>query len=152
MKEREWLEDYSVGEKMVSIARTITESDVVDFAKMSGDWYSIHVDKEYAKTTVFGDRIAHGFLTIALGGSMCMWLGPNTFIPKSFIAFLGLDNVRLTVPTKIGDTIHWEGTITAIEPKSKGRGVITYSVEIINQRGEVGASFIHKVLVMQKPK
>jgi len=152
MEEREWLEDYTVGEKMVSPGRTITEADIVHFAYITGDWYSIHVDKEFAKKTVFGERIAHGMLTLTIGGSMCMWLGPNTFVPKSFIAFVGQENIRLMHPTLIGDTLHWEGTVIEAEPKSKGRGLLSYSCEIKNQKDEVVASYIHKVLVMQKPK
>ena len=152
MKEREYLEDYTVGEKMVSPGRTITEADIVNFASMTGDWYPLHVDQEYAKKTIFGERAAHGMLTLALGGSLCMWMGPNTFAPKSFMAFLGMDNGRLPNPTLIGDTLHWEGTVTELEPKSKGRAIITYSCEVKNQRDQVVASYLHKVMVLQRPK
>ena len=152
MKEKEYMEDFTVGEKLVSPGRTITEADIVNFASITGDWFPLHIDKEYAKSTVFGERAAHGMLTLALGGSMCMWLGPNVFVPKSFIAFLGMDNVRLPSPTLIGDTLHWEGTVTELEPKSKGRAVVTYSCEIKNQRDQVVGSYLHKVLVLQRPQ
>lgn len=147
MQERESFEDYTLGERMVSPARTITESDVVNFAMITGDWHPIHVNREYAEKSSFGERIAHGMLTMSLGGSMCMWMGPNTFAPRSFIAFLAMDEIRMKNPTLIGDTIRWEGEVAGLEPKSGGRGVITYACEVKNQRDEVCASYVHKILV-----
>lgn len=147
MTPRDSFEDYTVGERMTSPARTITEADVVNFAMITGDWHPIHSDAEYAKQSPFGQRIAHGMLTMSLGGSLCMWMGPNVFSPKSFIAFLAMDEIRMTAPTFIGDTIHWEGEVVGLEPKSKGRGVITYACQVKNQRDEVCASYVQKILV-----
>lgn len=151
MSEREYMEDYRVGETFISPGRTITEADLVNFAMMTGDWHPIHINAEYAKTSPFGERIAHGMLTLTLGGSLCMWMGPNTYAPKSFIAFVGMDGIRITVPTKIGDTIRWEGTVAELEPKSKGRGVITYSCAIKNQRDETCLVYVHRILVGTRP-
>ncbi len=148
---REYFEDYAVGEIMVSPSRTITETDIINFAMMTGDWHPIHVDQEYAKTSVFGERIAHGMLTLTLGGSLSMWMGPHVFVPRSFVAFLGMEMIQVTAPTRINDTLHWEGTVTAMEPKSKGRGVITYSCEIYNQEQELCARYVQKVLVGCRP-
>lgn len=152
MKEREYLEDYTVGEKLISPGRTITEADFVLFAMLTGDWHPLHINKEYAKTTIFGERIAHGALTLTIGGALCMWMGPNTYSPKSFIANLGQDNVQLSKPLMIGDTIHWEGTVSHLEPKSKGRGLLQFHCEVKNQKDEVLASWDHKMLVMQRPE
>ena len=151
MKTRDYLEDYIVGEKFVSPGRTITETDLVNFAMITGDWHPIHVDAEYAKTSPFGERIAHGMLTLTLGSQLCMWMGPNTYSPSSFIAFVGLDGIRITVPTKIGDTLHWEGTVVNLEPKSKGRGIITYDCAIKNQRDETCLVYVHRILVGMRP-
>lgn len=151
MIEREYFEDYTVGEKLIGPSRTITEADIVNFAMITGDWHPIHINTEYAKTTVFGERIAHGMLTLTLGGSLCMWMGPNTYAPKSFIAFVGMDGIRISVPTKIGDTISWEGTVAALDEKSNGRGIITFNCAVKNQRGEVCLVYIHKMLVGRRP-
>ena len=151
MKERDYMEDYTVGEKMVSPSRTITEADIVNFAMITGDWHPIHINKEYAKTSVFGERIAHGMLTLTLGSALCMWMGPNTYSPKSFIAFITMDGVKITVPTKIGDTLHWEGTVANLEAKSKGRGIITYDCAIKNQRDETCLTYVHKMMVGTRP-
>lgn len=151
MEAREYFEDYTVGEKMVSPSRTITEADIVNFAMITGDWHPVHINKEYAKTTPFGERIAHGMLTLALGSALCMWMGPNTYSPKSFIAFINMTDIQIFNPTKIGDTLHWEGTVAALEPKSKGRGVIAYDCVIKNQKDEVCLTYKHKMLVGQRP-
>lgn len=147
MNPRDSFEDYTLGERLVSPARTITEADIVNFAMITGDWHPIHINAEYAKESPFGQRIAHGMLTMSLGGSLCMWMGPNVFAPKSFIAFLAMDEIRMKSPTFIGDTLRWEGEIAGLEAKSQGRGVITYSCEVKNQRDEVCASYVQKILV-----
>lgn len=152
MKEREYFEDYEIGEKLIGPSRTITEADIVNFAMMTGDWHPIHINKEYAKTTVFGERIAHGMLTLTLGSALCMQMGPNTYSPKSFIAFINMTDIQISNPTKIGDTLSWEGTVAVLEPKSKNRGVIGFDCVIKNQKDEVCLTYKHKMLVGQKPK
>lgn len=152
MKEREYFEDYEVDEKLIGPSRTITEADIVNFAMITGDWHPIHINKEYAKTTIFGERIAHGMLTLTLGSALCMQMGPNTYSPKSFIAFITMTDIIISNPTKIGDTLSWEGTVASLEPKSKNRGVIGFDCEIKNQRGETCLTYKHKMLVGQKPK
>lgn len=152
MKQREYMEDYTVGEKLLGPRRTITEADIVNFAMITGDWHPIHIDAEYARSSVFGERIAHGMLTLTLGSALCMWMGPNTYAPKSFIAFIAMDGIRISVPTKIGDTLRWEGTVANLEPKSKGRGVITYECAVKNQRDEVCLVYTHKMLVGARPQ
>ncbi|MCA9423011.1 MAG: hypothetical protein KC592_18470 [Nitrospira sp.] len=151
MKEREYLEDYSIGETLVSPARTITETDFVNFAMITGDWHPVHINAEYAKSSPFGERIAHGMLTLTLGSALCMWMGPNTYAPKSFIGFVAMDGIRINIPTKIGDTIRWEGSVANVELKSKGRGIITYNCAIKNQRDETCLVYVHKMLVGARP-
>ena len=106
--EKEYFKDYKIGEKFISPARTITEADIVLFAAISGDWHPIHTDLEYAKKTVFKERIAHGLLGMVIGSGLAFRLGSRGPLPKYFIAFYGMDNVRLTAPLKIGDTVHIE--------------------------------------------
>lgn len=152
MEERQWLEDYTVGETLVAPARTITETDFVNYAMISGDWHPIHVNAEYAKNSYFGQRILHGPAVYALGGSTLMWMGPNTFAPKSFIAFIEMTDFRLAAPTFIGDTLHGELTVVGAEPKSKGRGILTYHCVVKKQTDEIVLSWTHKIMVGTKPK
>ncbi|HPC74972.1 MAG TPA: MaoC/PaaZ C-terminal domain-containing protein [Syntrophales bacterium] len=151
-KEYEYLDDYAVKERFISPARTITEADIINFAGITGDWHPLHTDVEYAAKTPFKERIAHGMLTLSIGMVLPFRLGPySSFLPRSFIAFYGMDNVRFTAPTKIGDTIHCEVEVTEITDKGKGRGVLTTQNQIKNQRGEVLVSCVIKVLCGKRP-
>ena len=134
--EREFLEDYKVGEKFISQARTVTETDIVSFAALTGDWSPLHTNMEYAKNTIFKERIAHGMLILAIGTALGLQLGQYVMVPKSFIAFYGMDNVRFINPVRIGDTIHCEAEVSEMGKKGKDRGILGYSVHIKNQRGE----------------
>lgn len=151
-KEYEYLDDYAVKERFISPARTITEADIINFAGITGDWHPLHTDVEYAAKTPFKERIAHGMLTLSIGMVLPFRLGPySSFLPRSFIAFYGMDNVRFTAPTKIGDTIHCEVEVTEITDKGKGRGVLTTQNQIKNQSGEVLVSYVIKVLCDKRP-
>jgi len=151
-KEYEYLDDYAVGERFISPARTITEADIINFAGLTGDWHPLHTDVEYAAKTPFKERIAHGMLTLSIGMVLPFRLGPySSFLPRSFMAFYGMENVRFTAPTKIGDTIHCEVEVTEITDKGKGRGVLTSQNQIKNQRGEVLVSYVIKVLCGKRP-
>jgi len=94
--EKLFFEDYAVGEAFKSPARTMTETDIVLFASLTGDWHPIHTNVEYAKKAFFGERIAHGMLTLCVGSALIFRLGPFVALPKSFIAFYGMDSVRFT--------------------------------------------------------
>lgn len=144
--EKLFFEDYSLGERFVSPARTITEADIVNFAALTGDWHPLHTDAEYAKNTSFGERIAHGMLTLAIGTALLFRLGEHVHLPKSFIAFYGMETVRFYSPVKIGDTIHCEMEITALDVKDDSRGVITSLYKIRNQRNEDVVVFTARAL------
>ena len=134
--EKESFEDYKVGEKFISPGRTITETDIVMFAAFTGDWHPLHTDVEYAAKTAFGERIAHGMLTLCVGSALIFRLGANVTLPKSFIAFYGMDKVRFTGAVKIGDTIRCETEVVELQVKDDKRGVIVSQNSIKNQRGE----------------
>lgn len=151
MKRYEYPEDYTIGEQIKSPCRTITEADIVNFAMITGDWYAGHIDAEFAKTTVFGQRFAHGMLTMTLGSALLMWLGPSGYVPTSFIAFVGLDEIRITKPTFIGDTLHAIATVDSVKPVSKNRAILTFKCEIRNQREETLITYSHSVIAGQKP-
>ena len=140
-----YLEDFQVGQKITTRARTVTETDIVNFAALSGDWYGIHVDAELAKETIFGGRIAHGFLVLSIAS------GFITPYEVAVIAFYGMDKVRFTGPVKIGDTIHLEAEVIEIQDKGEF-GVVANQWRIKNQRGEDVAVLITKAAVARKPK
>ena len=149
--EKLYFEDYEIGETFITPARTITETDIVMFAALTGDWHPLHTDVVYASKTSFKERIAHGMLGLVIGSALATRLGPYAVLPKSFIAFYGMDSVRFTAPIMIGDTIHCEVKVTDLIVKDDARGVIVHENAIKNQRGEVVIVFVAKVLVGRKP-
>jgi acyl dehydratase len=140
-----YFEDFTAGEIAVTRARTITETDIVNFAALTGDWYPLHTDIEYAKKGPFGERIAHGLLILSIAN------GLMPLYDMAIVAFYGMDKVRFTAPTKIGDTIHVE--LEVIEKQDKGDigGVITLKEYVKNQRGENVALSTKKVLIAKRP-
>jgi len=149
--EKNYFEDYRVGEVFVSPGRTITETDIVLFSAFTGDWHPLHTDVEYAARTPFKGRIAHGMLGLVVGTALLFRLGPHVVLPKSFIAFYGMDGVRFTAPVRIGDTIHCEMTVTALSEKDAKRGVVEAQSAIKNQKGDIAIAFITKIIVGRKP-
>jgi acyl dehydratase len=145
---RHW-EEFTVGEVLVTGRRTIDAGDVSRYAGLSGDFNPLHVDAEFAKTTPFGERVAHGILTLAvshgqqnLGG----WFEGTT------LALLGLDRLTFTAPVRFGDTVRTEMTVKETRQASKpDRGVIVFDVAVKNQRDEVVCSYVETVLMRRKP-
>jgi 3-hydroxybutyryl-CoA dehydratase len=143
-----YFEDFSVGDTVTSAARTITEADIVSFAALSGDWNAIHVDAEFAKSGMFGERIAHGLLGLSIASGLAVRLG---FIEDTVIAFMGLD-WKFRAPIKIGDTIHMQAQIAEKKPMPRlGGGLVTLNVEVLNQRGETTQKGTWSMLMKMKP-
>jgi len=131
---RQYFEDIQVGDEHLSPGRTVTESDIVTFAGLSGDYNVLHTDAEFMKTSIFGERIAHGLLGLAISSG----LGTRAMAkPYATLAFLGL-RWRFKGPIKIGDTIKVRMKVTAKRETSKpDRGIVTVQRHVLNQRGEV---------------
>ncbi|MDN4593053.1 MaoC/PaaZ C-terminal domain-containing protein [Polycladomyces subterraneus] len=140
-----YFEDYEIGEKWRSTrGRTITEADIVNFASFSGDWYPLHTDAEWAEKSPFRRRIAHGMLVLSAA------TGLNKMEPGYIAAFYGMDQVRFTAPTFIGDTIYVENEV--VEKTDKGKhGVVTLCSAVKKQTGETAAVSIMKVLMYKRP-
>jgi 3-hydroxybutyryl-CoA dehydratase len=143
-----YFEEFNVGDTVSSTARTITEADIVGFAALSGDWNPIHTDAEFAKSSMFGERIAHGLLGLSIASGLAVRLG---FIEDTVIAFMGLD-WKFRAPIKIGDTIHMLAQIAEKKPMPRlGGGLVTLNVEVLNQRGETTQKGTWSMLMKLKP-
>ena len=151
LEKKVYLEDYRPGERWVSPGRTITENDIASYAGLTGDWHALHTDAEYARTTSFGERIAHGFLVLTVGDSLIFRTDDDVTTPETFIAFYGLDDVRFVGPVKIGDTIRCEVEVTSLEIKDEKRGILVFRKTIKNQRDEDVVVYVTKVLVGRRP-
>jgi acyl dehydratase len=131
--ERRWFEEIEVGEEYESPGRTITESDIVMFAGLSGDYNVLHTDAEFMKTSIFGERIAHGLLGLAIQSGL---------FTRATQAYATLDASALRWkfkgPIKIGDTIRVRAKVTAKKDvPAPDRGVVTLVRQVLNQRDEV---------------
>ncbi len=146
MSERRFFEDYAIGDARETAGRTITETDIVLHAGQSGDFYPHHVDAEFAKTTPFGQRIAHGTLIF----SVAIGLTATEINPAAFS--YGYDRLRFIKPVFIGDTIHTRVTISgkSDDPKRPQVGRVTEKCEVINQRGETVMACDHILLVERR--
>jgi len=147
-----YLEDFKVGEKAVSPRRTVTEADIVMFAALSGDWTELHTNAEYMKNSIFGQRIAHGMLTLSIASGLGMRTG--TTRPIEVLAFLGMDKVRLLAPVFIGDTIRVESEVIEARPsKSRpGAGILRFKNIVKNQRNEDVATWETAIMISTRPK
>jgi acyl dehydratase len=126
-------EDFQVGDEYLSPGRTVTETDLVIFAGLSGDYNVLHTDAEYMKSSGFGERIAHGLLGLSIQHGLL-----DRGIPqRSEERLVGL-KWKFRGPIKIGDTIHVRARIAA---KKNGDdpawGLVTVEREVRNQLGEV---------------
>jgi len=129
-----YFEDFNEGDVLVTVSRTVTETDVVIFAGLSGDYNQLHTDEEYAKTTVFGGRIAHGFLGLSIASGLTDRL---KYLEGTAMAILGI-NWKFVGAIRLGDTIHVRVEVESKrESKKTDRGIVTFFEQIINQKGEV---------------
>jgi 3-hydroxybutyryl-CoA dehydratase len=143
-----YFEEFNIGDTVTSAGRTITEADVVSFAALSGDWNAIHVDAEFAKSGMFGERIAHGLLGLSVASGLAVQLG---FIEGTVIAFMGID-WKFRGAIKIGDTIHVQAQIAEKKAMPRlGGGLVTMNVEVLNQRGETTQKGTWTMLMKLKP-
>jgi len=145
-----YFEDYHLGDKIVTAGRTVTEADI-SIAMGIGRYIDpFMIDEEYAKTTVFGGRIAPGRFTIFMLGGLVALSG--MFDMETAIANMGFNNVRFKTPLRAGDTIKVEMEVTGKKETSKAdRGLVIHTETCINQRGEVVAEMEVVHLIKRKP-
>lgn len=132
-------EEIEIGES-ASISKMISEADIVNYAGIIGDFNPIHVNLEYAKTTMFGERIAHGMLTASFISTLvgCCLPGINALYLSQ--------EVKFVKPVKIGDTI--TASAEVIEKINKKRRIVMKTV-ITNQRNETVVDGKAVVMIMK---
>ena len=140
-----YFDDFHVGQRFTTKARTVTEADVVNFAGLTWDHNQLHTDAEYAATTMYGKRIAHGLLGLSIHAGLSSHL-----TEQGILALLEL-NWQFKLPLYIGDTIHVEQVVKEMREDSKGdRGILTFEKELINQRDEVVQTGTTTVLLAKR--
>ena len=130
-----YFEEFSVGQKVVTDKRTITESDIMTFAALSGDDNRIHTDPEFSKTTVFGKQVAHGILGLSVASGLAWQTG---ILDGTVIAFREINEWKFVKPVFIGDRIYVELEVKEMKALPRiGGGSVTIMLEVKNQNDEV---------------
>jgi len=143
-----YFEDFQLGEKFHSPAKTMTDAHFLFFAGTTGDNHPIHYDDEYAKTTRFGKRVAHGLLVASMTAAGASTLSP--LLEGSIVAFVEQSS-RFIKPVLIGDTITPELEVIELVPKTEV-GLLRLSTRVKNQKGEVVLEGVHVYLIKKRPR
>ncbi len=134
-----FFEDFKVGETWETDLRKISESDVLSFAKLTGDNTYLHTDKVLASKGPFGQRISHGLLGLSVLIGLVTQLG---IVETSIEAFLGV-NWSFKGPIFFDDTVYGKLKVLGSRKSKKGKGLVTFSIALLNvsdivlQEGEI---------------
>jgi acyl dehydratase len=144
-----YFEEFHEGMQFTTVGRTVTESDVVTFAGLSGDFNQIHTDAEFSRGTAFGQRVAHGLLVTAIVTGLAMRTG---VLEGTVLAFREINEWKFSRPIFIGDTVHALMRVTGAKSMPRlGGGSVEIALEVVNQRNELTMKGIWTVLVASKP-
>jgi len=139
-------EELNVGDEHKSTARTVTETDIVNFAGLSGDFNNMHIDEEFAKKTVFKTRVAHGMLVTSIATGL--WF---TMPRLATVAFMGLEDWRFSGAVFPGETVHLtRKLVEKKEHKRPNMGFFIFEVNVHNQKDEVVQKGKWAILVQKK--
>ena len=131
--DKEALEKINVGDEFISSSRTISESDVMLFGGLTGDLNELHVSSAFAEKSKYGQRIAHGMLTISMANGLFY-----RFELFRTSVFLGIENLKLLKPVFIGDTLTLKMTIAEKRLTKDGkRYVLGMKYNLVNQHGDL---------------
>ena len=145
MEKEEFFEDYNEGESRQTLGRTITETDIVVHAGHSGDFFPHHMDAEFCKGQHFGQRIAHGTMTFAIG----IGLTATQINPRAFT--YGYERLRFPAPVHVGDTIRTTVTVgqKTDDPKRPDHGKVVEICETKKQDGST-VMYCEHILLVEK--
>lgn len=121
------------GTELTTRGRTITESDLVSFSSLTGDWHPQHGDAQWAAGSRFGERVAHGMLVMSYA------VGLMPFDPERVVALRGLDAVTFKRPVRIGDTIRVRSRVESARRLDDHHELVSLNWRVVNQHDEVVA-------------
>ena len=144
-----YFEEFEPGQRITTAGRTVTESDIVAFAGLSGDYNQIHTDAVYSQSSPAGQRVAHGLLVLSIASGLTVQTG---LMEGTVVYFREVDEWKFIKPTFIGDTVHVE--IEVLETKElrrTGTGLVTIQLDVQNQHHETVMKGIWKALFAMRP-
>jgi acyl dehydratase len=144
-----YFDDFDLGEEHLTPSRTLTETDVVLFAAMSGDYNELHTSETFGRNTQFGRRIGHGLLGLSVSHGLFFRLG---LVEGTAIAFLGIESWKFEAPFFLGDTIRVK--VKVAEKKASqskpDRGLIKFFFQVIKEDGAVIQSGYKTIMIRRK--
>ncbi len=144
-----YFEDFTVGQTLDTQKRTVSEDDIMAFARLTGDDNRIHTDPEFSKTTPFGRQIAHGLLGLSIASGLAWQTG---ILDGTVLAFREVKEWKFVKPVFIGDSIYVEMQVMETKALPRiGGGAVTISLEVKNQSDEVCHRGQWTVLMLSKP-
>lgn len=146
-----YLDEFVRGEVLHTPGRTITETDVVIFAAMSGDYNELHTNEEFARANPFGRRIVHGLLGLAVAHGLLFRTG---VLENTSIAFLGVEEWKFLAPVYFGDTLTVRATVAEarISKSKPDRGVVRFFIELVKQDQTVVQTGYQSIMVKCNPE
>ncbi len=126
--------EFHPGLEFTTPARLVTAEDIRSFAALSEDHNPLHEDPGFARTTRFGTVIAQGALTFSILTGL--W-DRARFMSGTVEAFVGVQSLHFLRPVRAGDSLRARVRVTATEPRTRGRGLVTFENELVNDRNEV---------------
>ena len=140
-----YFEEFEVGKTIITTGRTVTETDIVAFAGLSGDYNQIHTDEQFSQRTPYARRIAHGLLGLSIASGLAVQTG---FMEGTVLFFREIEEWKFVKPIFIGDTIHVEMEILETKAMQRmGGGLVVIGMDVINQNDETTMKGKWKVLV-----
>lgn len=144
-----YFEEFEIGQSFVTAGRTVTESDIVTFAGLSGDFNQIHTDAEYVKTHPVGQRVAHGLLVMSIASG----LGAQTGVLEgTVLVFREISHWKFVKPVFIGDTIRVEMNVIQTKALRRiGGGSVSIELVVNNQDDEMVMKGTWVLLMASRP-
>lgn len=144
-----FFDDFELGQELVTSARTVTSTDIENFANLTGDFNAVHIDNEFVRDTPFGEVIAHGPMIYGIAAGLIYASGMNH---GTLLALLQVDKWRVLVPTKHGDTVRLAQKVIEKRATSKpDRGIIKFERRVLNQRDQVVMELEATMMYRRRP-
>src|SRR5438270_12577455 len=120
--------ELEVGQTQRTRGRTITETDIVNWCSLTGDWFYPHIDAVAAERSMFGKRVAPGIMVFAVATGLGVPADATTIL-----ANYGTDKLRYTAPTWIGDTLYLDIEVIDKPDRDDKAGLISHRCDMLNQ-------------------
>jgi 3-hydroxybutyryl-CoA dehydratase len=140
-----YLDDLQPAQRFEGEIHALDEAAFEAFAKLTGDAHPIHYDREYARTTRFGERVAHGLLLVSMTALGATALSAR--LRESMVA-LAAEGFRFRKAVLVGEAVR---PVFTVESKDPARGRVRFRVELINAAsGEAVAEGFHEYVLKNR--